>query len=137
MHPEFFSSVQLLSRVQLFATPWTAAKPSFPVYHQLPEPAQTQKYREGDAIQQSHNHPLCLPPSTFPSIRVFSNEWVFCIRWPVYWSFCFSISPCNEYTGLISFRWTGWICFQFKGPSRVLSNITVQKHQFFSAQLSL
>ena len=151
--------------------------------------------------------PILLPPSIFPSIRVFSNESVLCIRWPKYWSFSSNISPSNDYSGLISFRmdwldllavqgtlksllqhhsskasiprhsaffmvqfshpymttirglqitnvspsasfppkntqgrspseWTGWISLQSKGLSRVLSNIKVQKHQFFSAQLS-
>ena len=72
--------------------------------------------------------PLLLPPSIIPSIRVFSSESVFCIRWPKYWSFSFSISPANEYSVLISFR-IEWL--------RVFSNTTVQKHQFFGAQLSL
>ena len=79
--------------------------------------------------------PLLLLPSIFPSIRVFSNESVLPIRWPKYWSFSFSISPYNEYSGLISFRWTGWISLQCKGLSRVFFNTTVQKYQFFSAQL--
>ena len=82
-------------------------------------------------------HPLLLLPSIFPSIRVFSNESVLCIRWPKYWSFSFSISPSNEHPGLISFGWTGWISLQSKGLSRVFSNTTVQKHQFFGTQLSL
>ena len=82
-------------------------------------------------------HPLHLLPLIFPSIRVFSNGSVLHIRWPKYWSFGFSISPSNEYSGLISLGWTGWISLQSKGLSRVFSNTTVQKHQFFSAQLSL
>ena len=82
--------------------------------------------------------PLLLPPSIFPSIRVFPNELVLHIRWLKYWSFSFSISPSNEYSGLISFR-MDWlvISLQSKGLSRVFSNTTVQKLQFFSAQLSL
>ena len=80
--------------------------------------------------------PLLLP-SIFPSIRVFSIESVLCIKWPKYWSFLFSITPSNEHSGLISLGWTGWISLQPKGLSRVFSNTTVQKHQFFSAQLSL
>ena len=78
--------------------------------------------------------PLLLPPSVFPRIRVFSNESVLRIRWPKYWSFSFifSISPSNEHPGLISLGWTGWISLQSKGLSRVFSNTTVQKHQFFS-----
>ena len=77
--------------------------------------------------------PLLLPPSIFPSIRVFSNESVLCIRWPKYWSSSFSISPCKEYSGLISFRidWFDLLAV------RVFSNSTVQKHQFFRAQLSI
>ena len=73
--------------------------PGFPVYHQLPELAQTHVHRVGDAIQ-----PLLLLPSIFPSIRVFSNELALCIRWPKLWSLSFNISPSNEYSGLISLR---------------------------------
>ena len=80
--------------------------------------------------------PLLLPSSIFPSIRIFSNESVLRMTWPKYWSFSFSISPSNEYSRLISFAWTGWISWQSKGLSRVFSNTTVQKHQFFGAQLS-
>ena len=81
-------------------------------------------------------HPLLLPPSIFPRIRVFSNESVLHIRWSKYWSFSFSISPSNEYSGWFPLGWTGWISLQSKGLSRVFSNTTVQKHQFFGAQLS-
>ena len=81
-------------------------------------------------------HPLLLVPSTFPSIRVFSNELALCIRWPKYWSFTFSISPSNEYSGLIYFR-IAWFDLQFKGLSRVISSTTVQKHQFFGTLSSL
>ena len=79
--------------------------PGFPTYHQLPELAQTHVYRVSDAIQPSHPlSSLLLLRSIFPSIRVFSNESVLPIRWPKYWSFSFSISPSNEYSGLVSFR---------------------------------
>ena len=79
--------------------------PGLPVHHHLPELTQTHVHRVSDAIQPSHLcRPLLLPPSAFPSIRIFSNESVLRIRWPKYWSFSFSISPCNEYSGLISFR---------------------------------
>ena len=71
------------------------------------------------------------------SIRVFSNESALHIRWPKYWSFGFSISPSNEYSGLISFKQTGWISLQSKGLSGVFSNTTVQKHQIFSVQPTL
>ena len=81
--------------------------------------------------------PLLLPPSIFHSMRVFSNESVLHIRWPKYWSFSCSISPSNEYSGLISFGLTGWISLQSKGLSRVSSNTTVQKHHLFGAQPSL
>ena len=81
--------------------PW----PGFPVLHYLPQFAQTHFCRISDAIQPSHPLlPLLFIPSIFPSIRVFSNELVLCIRWPKYGSFSFSISPSNKYSGLISFR---------------------------------
>ena len=82
--------------------------PGLPVHHQLPEFTQTHVHWVGDAIPPSH--PLSSPsprPSIFPSIRVFSHESVLCIKWPKYWSFSFSISPSNEYSGLISFRMDG------------------------------
>ena len=81
--------------------------------------------------------PLFFLPSIFPSIRVFSNELALHISWPKYWSFSFNISPSNEHPRLISFRKDGWISLQSNGLSRVFSNTTVQKHQFFCAQLSL
>ena len=81
--------------------------------------------------------PLLLLPPIPPSIRVFYNESTLHMRWPKYWSFSFSISPSKEIPGLISFEWTGWISLQSKGLSRVFSNTTVQKHQFFGTQLSL
>ena len=79
--------------------------PGLPVYHQLQEITQTHVHRVGDAMQQSHPlGPLLLLPSIFPSFKVFSDQSVPHIRWPKYWSFSFSISPSNEYSGLISFR---------------------------------
>ena len=81
--------------------------------------------------------PLLLLSSIFPKIRVFSNESVLRMRWPKYCSFSFSISPSNEFSGLISFKIDWFHILQSKGLSRVFSNTTVQKHQFFSAQLSL
>ena len=80
--------------------------------------------------------PLLFPPSVFPSIRVFSSESVLRIRWPKYWSFSFSIRPSNEYSGLISFMMDWLDLLAVHGLSRVFSNTTVQKHQFFGAQLS-
>ena len=78
-------------------------------------------------------HPLLLLPPIPPSIRVFSSESILLMKWPEYWNFSFSIIPSKEHPGLISF---GWISLQSKGLSRVSFNTTVQKHQFFSAQLS-
>ena len=80
-------------------------------------------------------HPLLLLPLIFPSIRVFSNELALRNRWPKYWSFSFNISPSNEHPGLIFFRMDWLDLLQSKGLSRVFSNTTVQKHQFFGAQL--
>ena len=123
---------QLLSRVQLFVTPWTAA-------HQaslsITNSWNLLKLMSIESVIPS-NHLILCPPlplllSLFPSIRVFSNESVPHIRWPKYWNFSFSISPSNEYSGLISLGWTGWISLQSKGPSRVFSNTTVENHQFF------
>ena len=82
-------------------------------------------------------HPLLLLPSIFPSIKVFSSESFLLIRWPKYWSFSFSISPSNEYSGLISFRTDWLISLHSKGLSRVFSSSTVRKHQFFDTQFSL
>ena len=99
-----FSSVQLLHHVQLFST-HGMKHTGFPVYHhhQLPE---LLKLMSIESVMPSNHrilcHPLLLPPSIFPSIRVFSNESALCIRWPRYWSF--SISPSNDNSGLISFR---------------------------------
>ena len=81
-------------------------------------------------------HPLLLLSPIPPRIRVFSNESTLHMRWPKYWSFSFSISPSNEHPGWSPLGWTGWISLQSKGLSRVFSNTTVQKHQFFGAQLS-
>ena len=100
-----FSSVQLLSRVRHFAAPWTAAcQASLSITNSW----SLFKLMSTESVMSSNHlilcHPLLLPLSIFPSIRVFSNESVLCIRWPKYWSFSFSISPSNEYSGLISFR---------------------------------
>ena len=132
------SSVQLLSRVRLFATPWTAAcQASLSITNSW----SLCKLMAIESVMPSSHltlcHPLLLLPSIFPSIRVFSNESALHIRWPKYWSFSFNISPSNEHPGLISLGWTGWISLQSKGLSRVFSNTTVQKHQFFCTQLSL
>ena len=117
------------------ATPWIAAhQASLSITNSQSPP----KPMSIELVMRSNHlilcHPLLLLPSIFPSIRVFSNESALCIRSPKYWSF--SISASNEHAGLISFKWTGWISLQSKGLSRVFSNTTLQKHQFFGAQLS-
>ena len=94
-----------------------------------------------ESVMPSNHLILCclflLPPSIFPSIRGFSNESVLYISWPKYWSFSFSISPSSEYSGLISFRMDQLGLLAAQGTlSRVFSNTTVQKHQFFGTQLS-
>ena len=111
--------------------------PGFPVHHQLPELVQTHGHRVSDTIQPSHplSSPLLLP-SIFPCIKGFSNESVLHIRWPKYWTFSFSNSPSNEYSGLISYGLSSLISLQSKELSRVFSNTTVQKHQFFGSQNS-
>ena len=133
--PIQFSSVQSLSHVQFFATSWTTACQASLSITNSQSPS---KLMFIELVMPSNHlilcHPLLLLLSIFPSIRVFSNESVLLIRWPKYWSF--SISPSNEYSGLISFRITGLISLQSKGLSGVFSNTTVQKHQFFGAQLS-
>ena len=136
--PNRFSSVQLLSHVLLFATPWTAAlRDSLSITNSW----SLFKQMSIKLVMPSNHlilcHSLLLPPSIFPSIRVFSNESALHIRWPNYCSFSFNISLSNEYSGLISFRMDWLDLLQSKGLSRVFSNTTVQKHQFFSAQLSL
>ena len=99
------SSVQLLSHVWLFVTPWTATRPAS---LSISNSQSLFKLRSTQLVMPSNHlilyHPLLLLPSVFPSKRVFSDESVLRIRWPKYWSFSFSISPSNEYSGLISFR---------------------------------
>ena len=100
-----FSSVQSLSRIQLFVTPWTAA---YQASLSITNSQRLLKLMSIELVMASNHLTLCRPllllPSIFLSIRVFSNESVLRIRWPKYWSFSFSISPSNEYSGLISFR---------------------------------
>ena len=110
-----FSSVHLLSHVQLFATPWTAACQAFLF---ITNSQSLSKFMSIESVMPSNYlilcHPLLLPPSIFPSIRLISNESAVHIRWPKYWSFNFNISPSNEYLGLISFRmdWLGLLAVQ-------------------------
>ena len=137
------SSVQLLSRVWFFVTPWTVARQASLSF------ANSWSFLKlmsiASAKPSSHlilYHPLLLPPSIFPSIRVFPKESVLCIRWPEYWSFSFSISLSYEYSGLISFR-MDWLDFLYvRGTLKSLlrhhsSNASVLQHSaFFVAQLS-
>ena len=99
------SSVQLLSHVRLFVTPWTAAHQAF---LSITNSQSLLKFMSIESVMPSNHlilcQPLLLPPSIFPSIRVFSNESILLIKWPQYWIFSFSISPSNELSGLISFR---------------------------------
>ena len=133
-----FSSVQSLSHVWLFVTPWTAA-------HQaslsITNSQSLLTLTSIESVMPSNHlildHPLLLPPSIFPSIRVFSKESVLHIRWPKHWSFSFNISPSNEYSELISFRMDWLDLLAVQGTLRVFSNTTLQKHQLFGAQLSL
>ena len=130
-------SVQSLSRVRLFAIPWTAA-------HQaslsITNSRSLLRLTSSELMMSSNHlilcHPLLLPPSIFPSIRVFSNESVLCIRWPKYWSFSFSISPSNEYPGLISFRmdWLDLVAVQ--GTLKSLLQQTPQFKSINSSALS-
>ena len=131
------SSVQSLSRVQLFSP--------HGLQHTTPAgPSPTPGVYPNSSIESvmPSNHlnlcrPFLLPPSTFPSIRVFSNESVLHIRWPKYWvSASTSVLPMNI-QDWFPLGWTAWISLQSKGLSRVFSNTTVQKHQFFGTQLSL
>ena len=132
------SSVQPSSSVVSdSATPWNAvSQASLSITNSL----SLLKLMFIDSVILSNHLIFCCPlllPSIFPRIRVLSNESVLCIRWPKYWSFSFSISLPKEYSGLISLGLTGLISMQSKGLSRVFFNTTVQKHQFFGAQLSL
>ena len=135
-----FSSVQSSSLAQSCLTlwdPWTAAcQASLSITN-----SQSIPKRMSIELMMPSNHlilcrPLFLLPSIFPSIRVFSNESALPIRWPRSWSFSFNISPSNEHPGLISFRMDRLDLLRSKGLSRVFSNTTVQKHQYFGAQLS-
>ena len=126
------------SCVQLFATPWTGA---YQASLSINNSWSLLKLMSIASVMPSNHfilcHPLLLLPSIFPGIRVFSKESVLLIRCPKCWSFSFSNSSSNKYSGLISFRIDWWFSLQSKGLSRVFSNTTVQKHQFFRTQLSL
>ena len=132
-----FSSVQWLSHVQLFVTPWTAA-------HQaslsITNSQSLLKLMSIKSVMPSNHlifcHPLLLLPSVFPSMRVFSKESDLCISWPKYWSFSFSISPSNEYSGLISFRMDWLYLLAVQGTLKGLlqshsSNASILWHSVF------
>ena len=133
-----YTSKLILSYVQLFVIPWTAA---YQASLSITNSWSLLKLMSIDSVMPSNRlilcHPLLLPPSIFSGIRVFSNESVLHIRSPKYWSFSFSIGPSNEYLGLISFRIDWLYLLAIQELSRVFSNTTIQKHQFFGAQLSL
>ena len=122
--------------------PKDCSTPGFPVLHQLLKLAQTHIHRVSDAIHLILCRPLLLLPSIFPSIRVFSNESILRIRWPMYWSFSFSISPSNEYSGLISFRMDWLDLLAVRGTLKSLlqhhsSKASIlQRSAFFMVQLS-
>ena len=132
-----FSSVQSLSRVRLFVTPWIVA---LQASLSITNSRNSLKLTSIEPVMPSSHLILCRPllllPPIPPSIRVFSNESTLCMRWPKYWSFSFSISLPKNTQGWSPLEWTGWISLQAKGLSRVFSNTTVQKYQFFGAQLS-
>ena len=138
-----FSSVQSLSHVRLFATPWTAARQAS---LSITNSRSLLKLMSIKLVMPSNHlilcRPLLLPPSIFPSIRVFSNESVLCIRWPKYWSFSFSICPSSEYSGLVSFRMDWLDLLAVQGTLKSLlqhhsSKASILQHSaFFIVQLS-
>ena len=132
-----FSSVQSFSCVRLFATAWIAAHLAS---LSITNPQSLFKLMSIELVMPSSHLIICRPLVLLlpipPSIRVFSNESTLRMRWPKYWSFSFTISPSNEHSGLICFMMDWLDLLQSKGLSRVFSNTTVQKHQFFSAQPS-
>ena len=134
----FIVVLQSLSPVQLFKTPWTAASQaslSFTISQRLLKLMSIESVMTCKHLALCHS--LLLLPSIFPSIRVFSNESVLCIRWPKYRNLSFSISPFNEYSGLISFRidWLDPLAVQ--GTPKSLLQHYSSMHQFLSTQLSL
>ena len=132
-----FSSVQSLSRVRLFATPWIAARQASP---SITNSRSSLRLTSIESVMPSSHlilcHPLLLLPPIPPTIRVFSNESTLCMWWPKDWSFSFSIIPSKDIPGLISFRMDWLDLLAVQGLSRVFSNTTVQKHQFFGTQPS-
>ena len=132
------SSVQSLSHVWLFATPWIAARQAS---LSITNSRSSLRLTSIESVMPSSHlilsHPLLLLPPIPPSIRVFSNESNLCMRWPKYWSFSFSISPSNEHPGLISFRMDWLDLLAIQRTLRSLLQHHSLRNQFFSAQLSL
>ena len=134
----WFSSIQSVSRVRLFATPFTAARQASLSITNAQSLLKLMSTKSG--MPSNHLilcYPLLLLPSIFPSTKIFSNESVLCIRWPEYWSFSFSISLPMNVQDWFPLGWTGLISLKSKGLPRVFSNTTVQNHQFFSTKFSL
>ena len=132
MHIELCCSV--FQSCLTLCDPTNCSMPGFPVLHHHLEFAQTHVHWVSASKHLICWHPLLLLSSVFPSIRFFSSESPLCISWPKCWSFSFSISPSNEYSGLFPSGLTGLISLLFKGFLRVFSNTTVQKHQLFRVQ---
>ena len=142
-HWVMLSSVQSLSRIWLLVTPWTAARQAS---LSITNCWNLLKLISIESVMPSNHlflcHPLLLPPSIFPSIRIFSNESALRIRWPKYWSFSFSISPSNEHSGLISFRrdWLDLLAVQGTLKSLLQQHSSkasiLQCSSFFTVQLS-
>jgi len=133
-----FSSVESLSHARLFETPWTAVRQAS---LSMTNSWSLLKLTSIEPVMPSNHLIFCcsllLPPSIFPSIRVFSNESALHIRWPKYWSFSFSISPSKEYSGFISFRMDWLDLLAVQGTLKSLLQHHSSKHQFFGAQFSL
>ena len=132
-----FSSVQLLSHVQLFTTPWTTARQ---MSLSITNSQSLLKLMPTETVMPSNHlklcHPFLLLPSIFP-VRVFSNESALCIRWSKYWIFSFNINPSNEHSGLSSFRMDCLDLLAVQGTLKSLLQHHSSKHQFFCTQLSL
>ena len=138
-----FHSVQSLSRVQLFGTPWITA---WQAYLSITNSWSLIKLMSIALVMPSNHlifcHPLLLLPSIFPSVRVFSNESALCIRWPNYWSFSFNISPSSEYSGLVSFRMDWLDLLAVQGTLKSLLQPHISKSSilrcsaFFTVQLT-
>ena len=133
------SSVQFSLSVMFDSViPWTATRQAYP---SITNSRSLLKLMSIESVMSSNHLILCrhllLTPSIFPNIRACSNESVLCIRWWKYWSFSFISIPSNEYSGLISFRMDWLDLLAVQGTLKSLSNTTVQKHQFFGAQVFL